>query len=93
MITIDEALLAKLERLAMIQIDPKQAAEVTKNLNEILGFVENLQNIDTSHIVLENHKKTPLRSDEIVQSSIAQDVLTHAPSAKDGFFIVPKIIE
>lgn len=90
---IDDTLLAKLERLGMLEISAEKKEQVKSQLNEILGFVENLNGVDVSSQGKQEDKKTPLREDEVVQSHIASDVLTHSPHAKDGFFIVPKIIE
>ena len=88
---IDDALLGKLEKLAMIEIEDKQKTK--DNLSEILTFVENLNSVDTDSIALQSVDKTPLRQDEVTSSNVAKQVLENAPSAKDGFFIVPKIIE
>lgn len=90
---IDDELLGKLQRLAMIEIDDEHKEKVRENLSEILNFVENLNSIDTDSITLTSNEKTPLRTDEPKQSTIAKEVLANAPSAQDGFFIVPKIIE
>lgn len=90
---IDDELLGKLQRLAMIEIDDEHKEKVRENLSEILNFVENLNSIDTDSITLTNNEKTPLRVDEPKQSTIAKEVLVNAPSTQDGFFIVPKIIE
>ena len=90
---IDDELLGKLQRLAMIEIDDEHKEKVRENLSEILNFVENLNSIDTDSITLTSNEKTPLRVDEPKQSTIAKEVLANAPSAQDGFFIVPKIIE
>ncbi|MGX2972911.1 Asp-tRNA(Asn)/Glu-tRNA(Gln) amidotransferase subunit GatC [Helicobacter sp. T3_23-1059] len=98
---IDDALLGKLQRLAMIEIDETQKEKVEQNLSEILDFVENLNSVDTDSVILQSTQKTPLRADEIDSSSVAQnvaqniakEVLKNAPSTKDDFFLVPKIIE
>ena len=90
---IDEKLLDKLQRLTMIQISPQEREKVAQNLNDILGFVENLGSINTYNITLTTDKKTPMREDIIHDANIAKDVLDHAPSAQNGFFLVPKIIE
>lgn len=90
---IDDELLGKLQRLAMIEIDDEHKEKVRENLSEILNFVENLNSIDTDSITVASNEKTPLRDDEPKQSTIAKEVLENAPSAQDGFFIVPKIIE
>jgi len=91
---IDEKLVTRLETLSMVEIEDK--TKMAKELEEIVGFVDMLneldtENIDASFSVLGN--STPLREDEAVKKDIIKDVLTHAPKAKDGYFIVPQIIE
>jgi len=91
---IDEKLISKLENLSMVEIDDK--SKMAKDLEDIVLFVEQLNELDTSDIdasfsVLGN--STPLRDDEPVNSGIIKDVLTHAPKVQDNFFVVPKIIE
>jgi len=91
---IDAKLIQRLENLSMLEIEDKE--KMAKDLEEIVEFVEMLNELDTSNIdatfsTLNN--PTPLREDEPVNSEIIEDVLKHAPKAKDGYFIVPKIIE
>jgi aspartyl-tRNA(Asn)/glutamyl-tRNA(Gln) amidotransferase subunit C len=91
---IDESLVKRLETLSMVEIDDKSA--MAKDLAEIVEFVEMLNELDTSEIdatfsTLES--STPLREDIPQKNEVVNDILAHAPKAKDGFFIVPKIIE
>jgi aspartyl-tRNA(Asn)/glutamyl-tRNA(Gln) amidotransferase subunit C len=91
---IDIKLIEKLENLSMVEIENKE--KMAKDLEEILNFVEMLNELDTSNIpatfsTLNN--PTPLREDIPVKSDVIEDILKNAPKAKDGFFIVPKIIE
>lgn len=90
---IDDTLLAKLEQLSMLRIPESKRGETKKNLEEILGFIENLTSIEVDETYPQEQYQTPLRADEVVDSGIALDVLSHAPKAQDNFFIVPKIIE
>jgi aspartyl-tRNA(Asn)/glutamyl-tRNA(Gln) amidotransferase subunit C len=69
---------------------------MAKDLEEIVKFVEmlnelNTENIEATFSTLNN--PTPLREDNPVKTDIIKEVLAHAPKAKDGYFIVPKIIE
>ncbi|PAF46830.1 asparaginyl/glutamyl-tRNA amidotransferase subunit C [Helicobacter sp. 12S02634-8] len=104
--TIDDPLLQKLQKLGMIQIDPQKSEAIKKSLEDILGFVENIADLplcDTQDKIQEladpNHsinaqKATPLRADTpAIDPTIPPHVLKNAPEAKDGYFIVPKIIE
>jgi aspartyl-tRNA(Asn)/glutamyl-tRNA(Gln) amidotransferase subunit C len=91
---IDAKLIQRLENLSMLEIEDKE--KMAKDLEEIVEFVEMLNELDTSNIdatfsTLNN--PTPLREDEPVKSDVINEVLVNAPKAKDGYFIVPKIIE
>lgn len=89
---IDEALLDQLEKMAMIQIDEDKREEFKAQLSEILNFVDNLKSIPTDDISIPCREQTPLREDEIKHAHVQSSVLSHAPCAEDGFFIVPRII-
>jgi len=91
---IDSKLIQRLENLSMLEVEDKE--KMAKDLEEIVAFVEMLNELDTTNIdatfsTLNN--PTPLREDEPVKSDVIEEVLKHAPKAKDGYFIVPKIIE
>jgi len=94
---IDHTLLAKLETLSHLRIADDKKEEVMAQLTEILGYIDNLNELDTDTLTpafstLEGG--TPLREDDPRdESSIAEDILSHAPEARDDFFIVPAIIE
>lgn len=94
---IDETLLERLEKLSNLTISQDKRDKVVSQLSDIVGFVENLNELDTS-----NTKATfstveegaSLREDlPLDLTFVNRDILKHAPQAKDNFFIVPKIIE
>lgn len=94
---IDNTLLEKLEKLSHLRIDPSKKEEVMTQLSGILSYIDNLQELDTEHLsaafsMLEGG--TPLREDLPRQNTeVSKEILSHAPEAKDDFFIVPAIIE
>ncbi|MCI5969204.1 Asp-tRNA(Asn)/Glu-tRNA(Gln) amidotransferase subunit GatC [Helicobacter sp.] len=94
---IDTALLNKLAKLGGITLEDEEL-EMTKNhLSEIVNFVENINALNLEDIPASFNplnSKLPMRQD-IIESKpeIAKNVLEHAPSVEDNFFIVPKIIE
>lgn len=91
---LDDALLQKLESLTMLKIDPQKREEIKKQLSDILNFIENVSQVDTQKITLENTQSTPLREDVVfTDDEIVHKVLQHAPKSQSNFFIVPKIIE
>ncbi len=94
---IDHTVLAKLETLSHLRIDDSKKEEVMEQLTEILGYIDNLNELDTdtlsaSFSTLEGG--TPLREDTPREpTTIAADILSHAPESQNDFFIVPAIIE
>lgn len=94
---IDETLLQRLEKLSYLQIPEEQRAEMISQLSEIVSFVDNLSGLNTEGIdptFAMNSASTPLRNDTgYVERSISHDIFSHAPNAREHFFIVPKIIE
>jgi aspartyl-tRNA(Asn)/glutamyl-tRNA(Gln) amidotransferase subunit C len=94
---IDNTVLEKLEKLSHLRIDDSKKEEVMEQLTDILGYIDNLNELDTdalsaSFSTLEGG--TPLREDTPREAHhIAKDILSHAPQSRDDFFIVPAIIE
>ena len=94
---IDNDLLSKLEKLSHLYIADEKREEVISQLSDILAYVENLSELDTSD--LDSYFSTldggtPLRADEALNSrDINQSILKNAPQAEGNFFIVPAIIE
>ncbi len=94
---IDEKLLSRLEKLSNLKINVDKRAEIMVQLSEIVGFVDNLSELDTQNIDVTcaiTDQATKLREDIIkCNSDISHDILKHAPMSQNDFFIVPKIIE
>ncbi len=94
---IDQKILKKLEILSSIEIKAEKRDKTIENLSEIVGFVENLNELDltdkdASFATLEGG--TPFREDEPFQNSeVIEIILQNAPKKEDSFFVVPKIIE
>ncbi|BAF71447.1 Asp-tRNA(Asn)/Glu-tRNA(Gln) amidotransferase subunit GatC [Sulfurovum sp. NBC37-1] len=94
---IDNTVLEKLEKLSHLRIDDSKKEEVMGQLSEILGYIDNLNELNTDHLdaAFSTLKGgTPLREDiPRTENNIARDILSRAPESKDDFFIVPAIIE
>jgi len=94
---IDQTLLTKLEKLSHLRIAEEKKEEVMGQLTDILGYIDNLNELDTealspSFSTLEGG--TPMREDIPRHTDeTAKEILSHAPAAEDDFFIVPAIIE
>ncbi|MDD3770442.1 MAG: Asp-tRNA(Asn)/Glu-tRNA(Gln) amidotransferase subunit GatC [Sulfuricurvum sp.] len=94
---IDETLLQRLEKLSYLEIPQEHRAEMIAQLSEIVSFVDNLAELDTEGVSATfamSDVSTRLREDTgTVDRNVNDDILAHAPHARDHFFIVPKIIE
>ena len=93
---IDRDTVKHIAKLARISLDEKKINSLSKDLSSIMEFIGKLNELNTENIeatfsTLNN--PTPLREDNPVKTDIIKEVLAHAPKAKDGYFIVPKIIE
>jgi aspartyl-tRNA(Asn)/glutamyl-tRNA(Gln) amidotransferase subunit C len=85
--------IAKLARIAMSDDEIERLAP---ELNNILGWVEQLAEVNTDGIepltaVID--QKLRLRDDVVTEGNIRDEVLANAPEAQHGFFAVPKVIE
>lgn len=94
---IDDALLTRLEKLSMLKIDDVHRKEVIGQLSEIVAFVDNLAELDTTDApdtLAMTDQPTQLRADRpACNAMINSDILDNAPHSEEHFFIVPKIIE
>ena len=85
--------IAKLARIAM---SDEELERLVPELNNILGWGEQLGEVDTDGVepltaVIPNHLR--LRDDVVTDGGIRDAVLKNAPQAEHGFFAVPKVIE
>jgi aspartyl-tRNA(Asn)/glutamyl-tRNA(Gln) amidotransferase subunit C len=85
--------IAKLARIAM---SDEELDRLLPELNNILGWVEQLGEVDTDGVepltaVID--QKLRLRDDVVNDGNVRDKVLANAPDAQHGFFAVPKVIE
>ncbi len=94
---VDDALLARLEKLSFLKISDDKREEIKSQLSEIVSFVDNLSELDTTGVddnFAMNDSPTPLREDTpSCNTTVNDDIIKNAPKSGDHFFIVPKIIE
>ena len=84
---------ADLARLSLTEAEEELYA---KQLNDILGYMDKLNSLDTKNIEPMSHAASlgnVLREDKIRKSVSNKDALENAPEEKDGSFKVPKVIE
>jgi aspartyl-tRNA(Asn)/glutamyl-tRNA(Gln) amidotransferase subunit C len=94
--SVDTATVRRIAGLARIAVSDAEAEALVPELNNILGWVEQLGEVDTDGVeplygVIPNHLR--LRDDVVTDGGVRDKVLANAPQAEHGFFAVPKVIE
>jgi len=94
--SVDLATVKRVARLARIAVDDEDAQRMVGELNAILGFVAQLDEVDvsgvepmTSVIPMEMKK----RQDVVTDGGKAADIVANAPATEENFFLVPKVVE
>jgi aspartyl-tRNA(Asn)/glutamyl-tRNA(Gln) amidotransferase subunit C len=94
--SVDVPTVQRIAKLARIAITEEEAQHLAPELSNILGWIEQLGEVDTSGVepmtaVIPN--KLRLRDDVVTDGGVRDAVLSNAPQAEHGFFTVPKVIE
>ena len=94
--SIDTTTAARVARLARIRVDENDLPELADEFNRILGFIEQLQEVDVEGVEPMT-SVTPVRlkrrADVVTEGDQQDKVLANAPDAREGFFAVPKVVE
>ncbi|HEX7515584.1 MAG TPA: Asp-tRNA(Asn)/Glu-tRNA(Gln) amidotransferase subunit GatC [archaeon] len=77
-------------RLACIELDDEELQEFTIQLNTILEYFEELEDVEAK--LLQQEEDNVLRTDEITPSLSQQEALSNAPRVDGGYFRGPRII-
>ncbi|MEN0651994.1 MULTISPECIES: Asp-tRNA(Asn)/Glu-tRNA(Gln) amidotransferase subunit GatC [Hyphobacterium] len=86
----------RIARLARIAEPTERLEALTQELNGILTWIAQLDEVDTAGVEpMTTPVKFPLpqREDTITDGGIRDDVLANAPKSEEGFFVVPKSVE
>jgi aspartyl-tRNA(Asn)/glutamyl-tRNA(Gln) amidotransferase subunit C len=88
--------LKEIAYLARINIKEDSFSSLKKELEQILGLFEELNEADTSEVTAMSHPldlSQPTRKDEVTEENQREELLKNAPSVQSGLFLVPKVIE
>jgi aspartyl-tRNA(Asn)/glutamyl-tRNA(Gln) amidotransferase subunit C len=94
--SVDQGTVRHIAKLARIAVSDGEVDALVPELNNILGWIEQLQEVDVSGVepmtaVIPNTLR--LRDDVVTDGDCRDAVLQNAPVAEHGFFAVPKVIE
>ena len=93
---VDIPTVKKIASLARIAITEDEAARIAPELDNIMGWIEQLSEVDCTGVepmtaVIANTLR--LRDDVVSDGNVRDAVLANAPLADRGFFTVPNVIE
>ncbi len=93
---IDKKMVEYVARLARLEITEEEKNLYTRQLGDILDYVEMLNELDTKNVEPVFHvvpMTNVFREDEIKEGITREEALKNAPEKEKGFFKVPRIIE
>ena len=88
--------IARIARLARIEIRPGEAAPLRDELNGILGLVDQMRAVPTAGVEPMSHPQDVaqrLREDRATETDRHREFQAAAPQVEDGLYLVPKVIE
>jgi aspartyl-tRNA(Asn)/glutamyl-tRNA(Gln) amidotransferase subunit C len=94
--SVDKETVQRIAKLARIALDEMQAAAMEQELNALLSWVEQLQEVNVEGVapmtsVVEQRLK--MRDDVVTDGGYAEDLMRNAPQSEGHFFVVPKVVE
>ena len=93
---MDNKTIQTISYLARLKLGEDKKEKITKDLENIINFVAELQDIDTKDIApLANplEKVAPKREDSVTSKSRKEAFLSNSPESDKDYFMVPKVVE
>jgi aspartyl-tRNA(Asn)/glutamyl-tRNA(Gln) amidotransferase subunit C len=93
---IDAATVRKVAKLARIAEPEERLEGLAKELNGILAWIEQLNEVDTDGVepmTSAVHVALPMRDDVVTDGGDPEVVLSNAPKRAGNFYVVPKVVE
>ena len=93
---VDRETVRRIARLARLAVDEGQVAAMETELNALLSWVEQLDEVNVEGVppmtsVVEQRLK--MREDVVTDGGYAAEIMKNAPQAENHFFVVPKVVE
>jgi aspartyl-tRNA(Asn)/glutamyl-tRNA(Gln) amidotransferase subunit C len=94
--SLDHATVRRIASLARIRVEEDEIDHLCHELNGILGWIEQLQEVDVSGVeplAGAANMAAPMRADVVTDGGYADKVLSNAPERIGDFYVVPKVVE
>jgi aspartyl-tRNA(Asn)/glutamyl-tRNA(Gln) amidotransferase subunit C len=93
---LDRAAVSHIAMLARIKVPDGELDAIARELDGIIHWVEQLQEVDTGNVEPMTgavRMALPRRRDEITDGNCRDRILANGPETAHGFFVVPKVVE
>ena len=93
---VDQATVKRVARLARIKVRDEDLPRLAGELNTILRWIEQLNEVDVSKVEPMTSvvtMKMKMRKDEVTDGHYPDNIVANAPGQEDNFFMVPKVVE
>ncbi len=94
--SLDPATIRRIAALARIRVAEEDVPRLMEEMNGILGWIEQLNEVDVEGIeplAGAALRALPMRDDVVTDGGIAEQVLANAPERIGDFYVVPKVVE
>lgn len=92
---VDKEEIKHIAKLSKIKLSDEELCQISKQVEQILEYVDQLNEINDDIEPLENisGNYNRLRDDVIIDFNNKEQILKNAPKTKDGFILVPKVLD
>jgi aspartyl-tRNA(Asn)/glutamyl-tRNA(Gln) amidotransferase subunit C len=93
---MDKKTVTTISYLSRLKIDPEKEEKITSDLENIIKFVDQLNDAETSDIEpLTNplEKTARTRADKVTAKNLKKELLEIGPSSNEDYFLVPRVVE
>jgi aspartyl-tRNA(Asn)/glutamyl-tRNA(Gln) amidotransferase subunit C len=96
---LDHATIRRVAALARIRVEEHEVEPLCQELNGILGWIEQLNEVDVSGVAPLTGAtnmasgSVPMRADVVTDGGYPDKILSNAPERIGDFFAVPKVVE
>jgi aspartyl-tRNA(Asn)/glutamyl-tRNA(Gln) amidotransferase subunit C len=94
--SLDQETVKRIAILARLKLSSDRIGPMQQDLNRILHFIDQLNEVDTSQvepIAGVNTQSMPFRKDEVTDGDKVEKILANAPEVACNMFVVPKVVE
>jgi len=92
---VDKATVERIATLSKLQFNEEEKVEIMGDMNRMLTFIEQLQEVDTEGVeplIYVLQEEAVLRKDEVIETITQKEALQNAPDKDTDFIKVPKVL-